>query len=448
MRLLRLLLAALAAVAPASAANVRAPVITPRVAFATPLPVAPRSLSLTSAGLTSPHYPQLTATLEPSLAISALGAAHDAPIPTTLAAPAAATPAAAPLAADAASLLADPGEALIAPNDGPLKGSRYKVSARQILQSLGKPSFDQAASRLAAAFDGNGRATASDGSVFEVQADPAYPGAVRFIRVQLAPSAAPQAVPGTEGLAGRELLDALARVTREGQRQNDYESASNHLFSKVDNVVIGGVRGVVDAYSGVFVPGTSTEGSEYPEPGDRNRDGHVDRGMNVEHIWPQSYFDKRLPMRSDLHHLMATFIHPNGVRAALPFGVVNMKLKGNPPYPYSNSAGSKSDGVVFEPADFSKGRVARSMLYFYSRYRGASIFSGPGGADWWNRQVDVLLDWNRRFPPDAGEKARNDRAAAFQGNRNPFVDDHTLADRVGRDVWRAAPPSRPRSRKH
>lgn len=34
----------------------------------------------------------------------------------------------------------------------------------------------------------------------------------------------------------------------------------------------------------------------------------------------------------------------------------------------------------------------------------------------------VLVEWHRQDPPDARERARNDVIAAFQGNRNPFVD--------------------------
>lgn len=426
MRFLRLLLALLAA-APVSAANVRVPVVVPRVGQATPVPVLPAT-SLAGSVLTGASYPSLTASVAPSAAIAAL----NAPVP-------AAFVGAAPAEAPKSAAALPPGLAPSAPADAP-DPLAPKLSARRLLQSIGKPTFDQAASRLAAAFDGSGRARASDGSVFEVQPDPAAPGAVRFLRVARAPPAEKRAVPGTEGLTGRALLEALGRVSRQNQRQNDYESTSDFLFSTADNVVIGGVRGVVDAYSGVFVPGVSKEGRDYPEPGDRNHDGHVDEGMNVEHVWPQGHFDKKLPMRADLHHLMATFIHPNGVRANLPFGVPAGRLI------YKNDAGTKSDGAVFEPADFSKGRVARDMLYFYARYRDSRIFQDPMGPRWWDRQIAVLLDWNRRFPPDAGEMTRNDEAQGWQGNRNPFVDDHTLADRVGLETWRPAPPPRPKKR--
>lgn len=429
MRLLRLLLAVLSVLPSVSSANVRAArVVVPQIGAPAPLPLlGVNGLSLTA--------PSVSATLQPTLT------------PTSLASPpvAVATPHI-PVAVGATPpLAASPATGIAAASDAPgIPGlprlpedtgdpRAPKLSARELLLRIGRPSFDRAAALLAQAFDGRGRAVASDGSVFEVQPDLAVPGQIRIVRVAPPPSVAPISVPGTEGLSGRALLEALGRITARGQRTHEYADASDHLFSTTDNVVIGGVRGVVDGYSGVFVAGTSSEGRDYPEPGDRNRDGHIDEGMNVEHIWPQGHFDKKLPMRSDLHHLMATFIHPNGVRANHPFGVVS----GRPTY--SNDAGTKSNGSVFEPADFSKGRVARAMLYFYSRYRGQAIFAN-GGPRWWDQQIELLLDWNRRYPPDAGERARNDLVERFQGNRNPFVDDPSLADRVGPETWRPASP--------
>ncbi len=435
MRLLRLLLAVLSVLPSVSSANVRAArVVAPRVGVPAPLPVlSVRGLSLTA--------PSVGADLRPTLTPALLTTP-----PSPVAAPL--LPADAPASAAADAPVAAPAGVSAAPADAPgIPGlptgfedtgdpRAPKTSARELLLRFGRPSADRAAAMLAQAFDGRGRAVGSDGSVFEVQPDLALPGQIRIVRVAPAPPIAPRSVPGTEGLSGRALLEALGRITASGQRTHEYTDASDYMFSTADNVVIGGVRGVVDAYSGVFVAGTSTEGRDYPEPGDRNRDGHVDEGMNVEHIWPQGHFDKRLPMRSDLHHLMATFIHPNGVRANHPFGVVS----GRPTY--SNDAGTKSNGSVFEPADFSKGRVARAMLYFYSRYRGQAIFAN-GGPRWWDQQIAVLLEWNRRFPPDAGERARNDLVERFQGNRNPFVDDPSLADRVGPETWR---PSAPRAK--
>ncbi|MBI3288900.1 MAG: endonuclease [Elusimicrobia bacterium] len=279
-------------------------------------------------------------------------------------------------------------------------------------------------------FDGEGTLKSEAGAVFA--AVPKGDGAVRVHILAPGPSATPRPVDGTDGLSGRALLDQVATIAQRGHRRPapEYNAASDYLFSKADHVTINGVSGVIDAYSGIFVPGNGKNGGDYPEPGDANEDGFPDRaGMNVEHTWPQSLFRKLLPMRSDLHHLMATFMHPNSVRGALPFGEVT----GTPDY--ENKAGAKRGGGVFEPPDAVKGRVARGLLYYYARYRNSSQF-GYSSAAFWNRQIPILLKWNREFPPDAFEARRNDLVEAFQGNRNPFIDEPGLADRIGAEVLR------------
>lgn len=232
---------------------------------------------------------------------------------------------------------------------------------------------------------------------------------------------------------GRELLDELHERSGEGFQDRSYAAASNYLFSTADNVALAGRRGVIDAYSDVFVAGRSSEGADYPETGDENGDGFIDGdGMNVEHVWPQSFFDQRFPMKADLHNLLTTFIHPNAVRGHLPFGEV--QGRGD----YGNRAGAKRGQGSFEPPDSAKGRVARCLLYFYTRYNDRGITGGNyDKAAFWNEKIALLLDWNRRFPPGADERRRNDLVERFQGNRNPFIDDPSLADRVGVEGFRA-----------
>ena len=231
--------------------------------------------------------------------------------------------------------------------------------------------------------------------------------------------------------SGRELFESLHDLSGRGYRENDYDAARRYMFSTADNVTVGGVRGVLEAYSQTFVAGTSGSGGDYPEPGDQNGDGYNDKdGMNAEHVWPQSFFGKRLPMKSDLHHLLPTFIYPNGMRGILPFGEVAGKGE------YSNSAGAKIGQGIFEPPNGVKGRVARAMLYFYLRYHDRNISNGGYGDDFWNKKIELLMRWNRTFPPEESERRRNELVEKFQGNRNPFVDEPALADRVGADVFR------------
>ncbi|HBL15894.1 MAG: hypothetical protein A2X36_17590 [Elusimicrobia bacterium GWA2_69_24] len=244
---------------------------------------------------------------------------------------------------------------------------------------------------------------------------------------------APEASAPAFEAAALPLLQSLHELTGQGYRGQSYSAASDYMFSTADQVVRDGQRGVVDSYSGIFVPGTSKEGSDYPERGDQNGDGFVDgQGMNVEHTWPQSFFSKRLPMKSDLHHLLPTFVRPNGIRGTLPFGIVRGSGE------YRNDGGAKAGGGVFEPPDAVKGRVARALLYFYTRYYDQNISNGGFGTDFWNDKLELLLSWNRAFPPDQEEVRRNGLVAQFQGNRNPYVDDPSLADQIGADGFRRA----------
>ncbi|MDE2290510.1 MAG: endonuclease, partial [Elusimicrobia bacterium] len=253
------------------------------------------------------------------------------------------------------------------------------------------------------------------------------------------PSAAAPVVPrapplhADPSLSGAALRDALRAQLARGQVTHDYDSAKSFLFSDADNVVHDGVRGVVDAYSGIFIPGTGGNGGRYSERGDQDGDGFPENdGMNVEHLWPQSFFDRHVPMRSDLHHLMATFEHPNGMRGTLPFGEV-------PPgkVEYHNAFGARMGGGLFEPPDISKGRVARAMLYFFVRYGAEGVLPRGRADSFWNSRIETLLRWNREFPPSEFERRRNDVVERFQGNRNPFVDDPGLADRIGAAALRA-----------
>lgn len=284
-------------------------------------------------------------------------------------------------------------------------------------------------SRGKALFDGKRELVSSDGAVFvpSGESHPKVRGTTVFVQSRLGPPAERRPVPGTGGLSGRELLDKLHLFTKQGHKGRKYREASRYLFGTADNIVLGGVPGVVEAYSGIFVPGTSDKGSDYPEKGDQDGDGFPETGgMNIEHIEPQVHFDEKSPMREDLHNMMPTFKHPNHERASLPYG----EVRGVPDY--GNKAGAKRGGGYFEPPDITKGRVARALLYFYARYKNEPFFRPQfPAARFWIIQIETALRWNRLFPPDVQEMRRNDLVELYQNNRNPFIDDPGLADRIG-----------------
>lgn len=233
------------------------------------------------------------------------------------------------------------------------------------------------------------------------------------------------------GIAGEQLFTYLHEATQPAKRAPySYSASRKFMYSEGDNTGCNGKPGIITFYSQVCVNGSSDSGNDYPERGDINDDGVVDSFINAEHIWPQGYFDRKLPMVADLHHLAPTFVTPNGRRSNLKFAEVSGAI-------YSTSAGSKLGKEGFEPADAVKGNVARALMYFVVRYHDKNIRQGMDYNSFWTKNVPMLMQWNRQDPPDAAERRRNDLVEGFQGNRNPFIDDPSLAEQVGEMVFRS-----------
>ncbi|OGS60233.1 MAG: hypothetical protein A3J79_10010 [Elusimicrobia bacterium RIFOXYB2_FULL_62_6] len=244
---------------------------------------------------------------------------------------------------------------------------------------------------------------------------------------------APAGAPDRE-LSGEELFQSLHEALN--SRNVDmasipgYKQAKAFMYSKADNVGCGGGAGIITFYSQVCAEGSSDNGNDYDEQGDENKDGVVDKIVNAEHLWPQSYFNSASPMVADIHQLASTFETPNGRRGSYKFAMVSKAS-------YSTSSGSKLGSNGFEPTDAVKGNVARAMLYFVTRYYNKSIRQGMNYGDFWTSNVPMFLEWNRQDPPDAAEKRRNDLVEGFQGNRNPFIDDPSLAEKIGQKVFQS-----------
>ena len=139
--------------------------------------------------------------------------------------------------------------------------------------------------------------------------------------------------------------------------------------------------------------------------------------LNCEHVVPQSWFSKAQPARGDLHHLFACDSRCNSRRGNLPYDEFK-----NPKDDWRDSCGTIGPGRTFEPAA-GKGAAARATLYFLLRYPG--VVSRYDASD-----IEMMLDWNERFPPDLWEKHRNAAIEELQGNRNPLIDFPDLAKKV------------------
>ena len=179
-----------------------------------------------------------------------------------------------------------------------------------------------------------------------------------------------------------------------------------------------------DARHWLFAHSLDKRGYVWDAYGDREArtpgDSPVVTDINVEHTWPQSRFHTGWeseahgrdddPVKADLHNLYPTDENLNGERGNKPFGEVD------------GCDGRRACNAenLFEPPNDDKGNVARALFYFSVRY----------GLPIPEPMESTLKAWNRADPPDASEIARNDAIQGVQGNRNPFIDEPSLADRI------------------
>ena len=89
---------------------------------------------------------------------------------------------------------------------------------------------------------------------------------------------------------------------------------------------------------------------------------------------------------------------------------------------FGHDTGCKSSGGKFEPCDAAKGEVARAVLYctIYYDYSVTQIFDS----------LATCLKWHAEHPVTAREIFRNNKVNNMQGNRNPFVDHPSYANKI------------------
>ncbi|OHT14264.1 secreted nuclease [Tritrichomonas foetus] len=155
--------------------------------------------------------------------------------------------------------------------------------------------------------------------------------------------------------------------------------------------------------------------------------------VNAEHTIPQSTFSKKQPMVTDLFHIYSSPSKLNSMRSNYKFAEIDYDTCS---YYCRNNECSKTrpseetqdeysclsgDKKYWMPRKGDKGRVARSVFYFYTMYDGSVSTVGD---------LNTFKQWNILYPPDAQEKARCDAINQTQGNRNPYIDDPSLVDEV------------------
>ncbi|MEK4031180.1 endonuclease [Pseudobacillus sp. FSL P4-0506] len=142
---------------------------------------------------------------------------------------------------------------------------------------------------------------------------------------------------------------------------------------------------------------------------------------NCEHVVPQSWFDKRNPIKGDLHHLFTCEKECNSLRSNHPYyDFVDYSPKMETEVIKTQCG--KYEKAKFEP-ESGKGEVARATLYFLLRYPGEiSQYS--------NKDVELLLKWHSDYKVSIYEKHRNKAIFDIQKNRNPLIDFPQYADQI------------------
>lgn len=159
------------------------------------------------------------------------------------------------------------------------------------------------------------------------------------------------------------------------------------------------------------------------------------RGYNVEHVFPMSWVTSGLQcgkrkqcrqrsamfnrIEADMHNLFPARSDVNHERSSYRFGIVGGEKRefGRCDFEVDYKA------RAVEPSEEVRGEVARAMFYMASRYK-------EQGVKLFEKQARLLINWHRADPPNDEEVRRNEAIFTIQNNRNPFVDDPGLLDRL------------------
>ena len=210
----------------------------------------------------------------------------------------------------------------------------------------------------------------------------------------------PTTLPLFPDLEGDRLRSAVRSALESGHRPLTYRKAREAMYWIIDNRS----GTVTTVYAMKPLP---------LEPGEWPRQ----QQLNCEHVWPQSKGSRRMPMKTDLFHLRPADPRTNSTRSNHPFGIP--VTEDDPRTPWH--VGPDADGdMVFMPPPQHRGDISRSMFYFSIRY----------DIDIDADQEKILRAWHREDPVDEAELKRADQIEDEQGNRNLFIDNPEVVERI------------------
>lgn len=159
-----------------------------------------------------------------------------------------------------------------------------------------------------------------------------------------------------------------------------------------------------------------------------NKIFHNKKGINIEHVFAAAWMRDAIPecrnrnrkecrhlssrfnlMEADLHNMYPTLTTVNSARNSYVFDEIEGEfVKENCPL--------KIGDHVVEPPEYSKGHVARAILYMTYEYNIDldKVTNSPGFEN-------KVLDWHCKYPPSPKEIIRNNQIFKIQGTSNLFI---------------------------
>ena len=220
------------------------------------------------------------------------------------------------------------------------------------------------------------------------------------------------------------------------QEGNDLFGSLNTLMGKTSKIAGSGYsyKSLRDAYVKVDVDlnnkGTKIIG--YYDGCMLNGKWDSGKTWNREHTWPQSKgADSGIPMGHDMQSVRPASTAVNSDRGNTAYGESSSYYDpddvriNNSYYKKSNLGSYRGDAarvIVYDYVVYGEAGGHKSKLY----NKNAQLLSklGKNGVF---ESIEILLKWHMADPPSLTEVVRNDGAAAYQGNRNPFIDFPELA---------------------
>ena len=272
-----------------------------------------------------------------------------------------------------------------------------------------------------------------------------------------------------DGTSGKDLMDAIQRVAKQGYRADDFRYDSVWLAFKHTDLRPDGY--IWEIYSDCDFVYEKDRTSNTTQTGEC-------KGYNREHAMCQSWFgttslagkemssSKKNSPGSDIFHIYPASYGMNSRRGNRPYGEVavaaytsfNGTKYGTPKsISVSNTvagafveASTSMSTNVLEPIDEYKGDIARSYFgtmvkwagewAFNKAEEGRVIFDATIDADTHYGPennygltpygVAMLIKWHRQDPVSLKEVNRNNGIQLTQGNRNPFIDYPYLAEYI------------------